>query len=152
VALSFWLGGQLFLVLVVRPVLARSLPERSQRTALTADLGRQFSPLAWASLGILVVTGWLLGTHRHVQWTALLATGSDYARILATKIVLVGIVLALTLVHGRSIGPRFAALARSGHASDRARTQHLARWSRVVSGLNLLLTFLIVFLAARLVP
>jgi|GEM_PF-505970 len=152
VALSFWLGGQLFLVLVVRPVLSRTVPDRAQRTALTATLGRRYSPLAWVSLGIMIVTGLLLGTHRGVQWTALPSWHAGYGRTLAIKMLLVGVVLALTVLHGRLIGPRLATAARAPHNPHDRAYQKLARWSRIVSSLNLMLTLVIVLLAARLVP
>ncbi|MCX2726387.1 CopD family protein [Thermomicrobium sp. 4228-Ro] len=152
VALSFWLGGQLFLVLVVQPVLRLTVPDRAQRLALTATLGRRYSPLAWVSLGIMIVTGLLLGTHRGVQWTALLSWNPGYGRTLAIKMLLVGIVLVLTVLHGRLIGPRLAVAARAPHNPHDRGYRQLARWSRVVSSLNLMLTLVIVLLAARLVP
>ncbi len=152
VALSFWLGSQLFLVLVVRPTLERTVAERRQRTVLTAAFGRYFSPLAWASLAILVVTSWLLGEHRGVVWTALLTAEGSYGRILAIKMGSVALVLALTLVHGRAIGPKLAALAQSSDAIHGQHSTRLVRLSRAISTANLVLTLLIVLLAARLVP
>ncbi len=152
VALSFWLGSQLFLVLVVRPTLERAVSERRQRIVLTATFGRHFSPFAWTSLAILVVTGWLLGQHRGVVWTALLTAQSPYGRTLAIKMGLVVLVVGLTLLHGRAIGPKLAALAQSTDAVARQRYTRLARWSRVISIANLAVALLIVLLAARLVP
>lgn len=150
VAMAFWLGGQLFLIFVVRPILRREL-DRPQQTTLTAALGRRFSPLAWTSLGILVITGWLTGEHRGVVWSSLLAPHSTYGQILAAKIALVGLLLLLTPVHSRLFGPRLAALAQSPVPADRQRYHRLLRLSLVVSALNLLLTLAIVFLSARLV-
>uniref|UniRef100_A0A7C5VW11 DUF4149 domain-containing protein n=1 Tax=Thermomicrobium roseum TaxID=500 RepID=A0A7C5VW11_THERO len=150
VAMAFWLGGQLFLILVVRPILRREL-DRPQQTTLTAALGRRFSPLAWVSLVLLIVTGWLTGEHRGVVWSTLLEPRNTYGRILATKMLLVALLLLLTLVHGRIFGPRLAALAQSREPADRQRYHRLLRLSVVVSALNLLLTLAIVFLSARLV-
>ncbi len=150
VAMAFWLGGQLFLILVVRPVLRREL-DRPRQTALTASLGRRFSPLAWTSLGLLVVTGWLTAERRGVIWSTLLEPKNTYGLILATKMLLVAILLALTLIHGRIFGPRLAALAQSPAPSHRQQYQRLLRLSIIVSTLNVVLTLVIVYLSARLV-
>ncbi|MCX7624023.1 MAG: DUF4149 domain-containing protein [Thermomicrobium sp.] len=152
IALAFWLGGQLFLFLVVRPVLRAAIPDRVTRVELTAALGHRYSPLAWLSLGVMVVTGWLLGVHRGVDWFALLAWRDGYGRVLATKMVLVGLVLALTLAHGRLIGPRLARSTRTATTAGGERASSLGRWSIAVSVANLVLTLAVVLLAARLVP
>ncbi len=150
VAMAFWLGGQLFLFLVVRPVLRQEL-QRTDQTRLTATLGRRFSRLAWPSLGVLVVTGWLTGEHRGVQWSTLPFSSSWYGHLLLAKMFLVALMLGLTLLHGRYLGPRLSALAASSDPLARQRYRALLQRSILVSTLNLLLTLLVVLLSARLV-
>lgn len=148
--MAFWLGSQLFLFLVVRPALRRHL-DRPQQTQLTAALGRRFSPLGWGALLLAILTGLLTAERRGVQWLALLQGSSAYAHFLLIKMLLVGLVVLLTLLHGRLIGPQLSALASLPDPATRARYQRLRRLSVTVSSLNLLFTLIIVLLSARLV-
>jgi putative copper resistance protein D len=84
VAMAIWLGGQLFLFLVVRPVL-RSELDRPTQTRLTAAFGRRYSPLAWISLIVAILTGFAIGEHRGVAWSALVSFPSAYGTLLIMK-------------------------------------------------------------------
>jgi len=76
---------------------------------------------------------------------------SAYGTILIMKITLVALILVLTLLHGRFIGPQLTELARSPDPRDRQRYRQLLDLSVLISIANLLLTLLIVLLSARLV-
>lgn len=148
-----WIGGQLFLVLVVLPVLRGTLPP-PQRMLLVAQLGRRFAVLSWIALALLVVTGFLNGERRGVAWEALPTAGSTYGQVLFAKLCLVAVVIALTFLQGQVLGPRMTCLAAqaAGNSSeDEARRRRLARLSAIGSVTNLLLNLVIVYLAARLV-
>lgn len=153
VAAIAWVGGQLFLVLVLLPVLRRALP-RAQRTLIVAQLGQRFAVLSWISLGLLLVTGFLNGERRGVAWESLPAAQSTYGQVLFAKLCLVAAVLLLTLLHGQILGPRITRLASAASSDGPDAETHqrrLARLSIIVSGMNLLLNLAIVYLAARLV-
>lgn len=148
-----WIGGQIFLVLVVLPVLRGALPS-PQRTLLVAQLGRRFAVVGWLALGLLIVTGFLNGERRGVAWESLPAAQSTYGRILFAKLCLVAVVIAMTFVHSQILGPRMARLAAQAAGNDPQAETHrrrLARLSAIVSASNLLLNLVIVYLAARLV-
>jgi len=151
-AAMVWVGGQFFLVFVVVPVLRSALPP-PQRTMLIAQLGRRFAVVSWLVLAVLVLTGYLIGARRGVDWASLPTAKSVYAQVLAAKLWLVGLVIVLTAVHGLVLGPRLTRLAAqaAGNSSEaEARRRRLARLSAVVSATNLLLNLVIVYLAARL--
>lgn len=153
VAAIAWIGGQLFLVLVVLPVLRSALPS-PQRTLLVAQLGRRFAVLSWIALALLVVTGFLNGERRGVAWESLPAAQSTYGQVLFAKLCLVAVVIALTFLHGQILGPRMTRLAAqvgSDGPLAEAQRRQLARLSAIVSVTNLLLNLAIVYLAARLV-
>ena len=85
-AMAFFVGGQLVFGLAVVPVL-RSDPDR-ERTRMRA-VARRFGYGSLVALGVLLVTGWALASHYDL-WSS---------STLQWKLTLVGLVVALTLVH-----------------------------------------------------
>jgi len=53
-----WIGGMLFIALVLVPV-SRRLGDASLRTRLVQETGRRFRTIGWHALALLVVTGLL---------------------------------------------------------------------------------------------
>ena len=151
-AAMIWVGGQLFLVLVLQPVLRRELPA-AQRIQLVATVGRRYGYISWTALALLVITGFLNGVHRHLQWTALPTADSPYAHTLLVKLGFVALVLILTVLHGQVVGPRLTRFAAStgSNPSTAASYRRTLRLSIVITSMNLLLNLIIVFLSARLV-
>lgn len=149
-----WIGGMLFIVLVLMPVLRSALPT-TERTLLFARVGRRYGTLSWISLTLLVVTGFLNGERRGIRWTHLL--DSDYGQTLALKLLLVAIVIVITLIHAIFFGPRITALAERARILDvdgtagSSDSKRLQVASIALSAVNLLLNLIIVLLAASLV-
>ena len=148
-AAIFWVGGQLFLVLVMLPVLRRELSD-SERTRIAAGAGRRFSVLSVGALAVLVVTGLLNAAVHGISWPIL--SNTAWGHVLAAKAALVALVIVLTGVHGVYYGRRLERLA-TGMANDGGglrRRQVLQRQSIRISAANLALNLLIVGLAAWL--
>ena len=149
-----WIGGQLFIVLVLVPIMRSALPA-NERTLLFAKVGQRFAVVSWVALALLVVTGFLNGERRGIAWGRLLA--SSYGQRLAIKLGLVALVIVITLVHALYYGRRLTALAeqaRDAAAVDEAdarERRRLQRASIALSAVNLLLNLAIVLLAASLV-
>ena len=149
-----WIGGQLFIVLVLLPIMRTALPA-NERTLLFARVGQRFAVVSWVALSLLVVTGFLNGERRGILWSRLLA--SSYGERLAIKLGLVAVVIAITLVHALYFGRRLTVLAE--HARDAGTVdeaagrerRRLQRASIILSAVNLLLNLAIVLLAASLV-
>jgi putative copper export protein len=93
----------IFFSLVVMPALRHGLPP-PQRQELIRALGRRYRVLGWTSIGVLLATGPLLAWRHGVVWS------SGFGQLLSLKLVLVGIMLALTVLHDLSMGPRGAQL------------------------------------------
>jgi uncharacterized membrane protein len=148
-AAIFWVGGQLFLVLVVLPVLRQELAE-AERVRIVARAGRRFAMLSAAALAVLLVTGPLNAIDHGISWSILRDT--TWGHVLAVKAALVFIMLLLTTAHGVYFGRRLeqlGAIAGQDPASA-ARRAVLQRQSIRLSALNLLLNIVIVGLAAWL--
>ena len=148
-AAIFWVGGQLFLVLVVLPVLRQELAE-ADRVRIVSQAGRRFAVLSTIALGVLLVTGPLNAIKHGLSWSVLRDT--QWGHLLIAKVLLVIIMLCLTGVHGANHGRRLERLGAASDATpaDRERRRKLQRQSVRLSAVNLLLNLLIVGLAACL--
>jgi uncharacterized membrane protein len=115
-----WIGGMLFIALVLVPV-TRRLGDQALRTRLVHDAGMRFRTVGWIAIGVLVVTGalnlWmhpvLLSSHRF-HW----------------KLGLVVLAVVLSAFHDFVLGPR--AGAPGADPSARVRASWVARINVVV--------------------
>ncbi|MBB6121658.1 DUF2269 family protein [Nocardiopsis algeriensis] len=105
-----WVGGQLAVSLVVRPLAARSLDDKNRATMLTA-VGKRFGVLTMAVfLPIQLITGTLLAWGAGVTWESLAEPG--YGRILVAKLLLFCLVMAAASSHGIASSKGHPTLAR----------------------------------------
>lgn len=145
-----WVGGQIFLAAVVLPVARLELDE-GQRARVSGQMGRRFATLSSAALALLIVTGALLALLHGVSASMLVVT--TWGHVLLAKAALVGLVLALTVVHGAYYGRRLERLAESnasGKGADPACRRALRRQSARLSATNLLLNLIVVGLGVWL--
>ncbi len=147
-----WVGGMLFLALVVVPV-ARRLPP-AERGALFGALGRRFRAVGWACIALLIVTGLINSAFRGLTWGSLFSGqifGSVFGRILGVKLALVAVILALSVIHDFFLGP--ASVRALERAADMApeRVTTLRRHASWLARVNALLALLVIALAVALV-
>jgi uncharacterized membrane protein len=110
-----WIGGMVFLSLVLVPVLRRD-GVAAQRIVLFRTIAVRFRALVWGSIAVLLGTGLLLLLHRGI------ALGDDvttWPRVLLVKLTLVVLLLLLTLLHDVVVGPR---VSQTMEIPDTART------------------------------
>lgn len=143
VSATLWLGGMLFLVLAMVPVL-RKITDRTQYLALIHDVGVRFRWLGWISFGTLFLTGILNLLCRGYSLAEIFqgqVFRGSWGHTLAIKLVLFLGVLLLSILHDFVIGPRATRLGST-------RLNRMARW---IGRINLFLGLLIVYLAVVLV-
>lgn len=150
-AASVWVGGMLFLAVVVLPV-ARRKEFRDVSTALLGHVGYQFRLVGWVTLGLLVGTGLINLGYRGFGW-AHLADGSLWAGhfggALAIKLALVVAALTISAVHDFWLGP--SATRRMEAAPDQPGTARLRAAASWFGRINLLLALAIVYYAVKMV-
>jgi copper resistance protein D len=147
-----WVGGMLFLALVVVPVARKLQP--AERGVLVGAIGRRFRMVGWVCIALLIVTGAVNTSYRGVTWDSI-ASGqllaSDFGRLLAAKVALVVVMIVSSAVHDFAIGPASTrALGRkdADAAREAAALRRKASW---LGRLNALLALLVVALAVALV-
>lgn len=130
-AVAAWLGGALFLVLVLVPISRR--PEmRGGSLRLLSETGRKFRRVGWICLGLLVATGIFNLYMRGYRWEDVLDGDlfrGTFGRTLGYKLILVSAVLLLSAFHDFVIGPRAVAhLCRDPGSVEAKRARHCASW------------------------
>jgi copper resistance protein D len=155
-----WIGGMLFVALVVVPA-TRSLPP-SERAALFSTVGRRFRTVGWVCIGALLVTGVVNVAYRGVTWENLFTIalwGSPFGVTLALKLGVVAIMLGLSAYHDFVIGPRSVRLSsgpagRSAMASSDGRlaaAQRARRAASLIGRVEAILALIVLALAIMLV-
>ena len=100
-AAAFWIGGSLFLALVLIPGL-RASSLRDRMAELVTGIAQRFSWAAWTGFGLLVTTGVFNLIYRGMTVEGV-SSGefwrSWYGEVLAWKLILVLLILSLSGVH-----------------------------------------------------
>ena len=141
-----WIGGTIFLSVVLVPVLRRE-PFASQRALLFRTIARRFRVVVWGAIAVLLFTGPSLLHQRGISIT----DPSGWPMVLATKLGLVTTALLLTLIHDLILGPRVGQI-RQLPVEGRSRfDQALVLWSPWVARVSLALALVILLAAVMLV-
>jgi len=145
-AAATWVGGIIFLVVVVVPALRRAPNPELLREAVF-----RFRTVGWIAFAVLLATG-LYNLHvRGIGWSELTAPGyraSPSGKALLIKLASFAVVLVLQAVHDFSIGPRaLAALEQGSPEAQRLRKQ--AGWIGRVNGLITLVIVLCAVIVVR---
>ena len=98
---AIWVGGGLFLGVVLAPILKKTSMSLEERIALMITVGRRFNRIALPSLIILIITGLYSSQSLLSQPHLLLET--SYGSYLIIKIILVIAVIITFIVHIRII-------------------------------------------------
>lgn len=147
-----WIGGMLFISMVVVPVSRRLPPPGGVQ--LLREVGRYFRWVAWPAIILLVGTGilnaWQDGYLAALfQGTLLERVGG---RFLAAKVLLVLLMVLLSFLHDFVLGPQAAARELAARRSDPPGASLLARAARLrkatswLARLNALLALMVVLL------
>jgi len=137
-----WIGGMVFLSLVLVPVLKRE-PFAVQRGALIRAAALRFRVMVWISIGLLLTTGPLLAMRR--GWS--LGEADGWPAVLIVKLALVGILLMLTVAHDFFIGPRVGRILQTPEPLRTGHDRLLVAGSPWLPRLSLLLALAVLGIA-----
>ena len=108
-----WVGGSLFLAMVLIPVLRRFMPAPDQPPTepqlppdLLGNIARRFRVISWVCIVLLVATGlYILPTRYGIGFAEFFSLGGHFVANLQIKVALVAIVIWLSVIHDFVIGP-----------------------------------------------
>ncbi|HLW61586.1 MAG TPA: DUF4149 domain-containing protein [bacterium] len=146
-AACIWVGGMIFLALVVLPIL-RQREYRFVAGPLIRGAGVRFRWVGWMAVATLVLTGLANLRFRGYGWTQL-RDGSGwqgwFGHTLAAKLILVAAVVVISAVHDLVLGPVAA------EQLDTAAAQRLRRRAAWMGRVVLLFSIAVVALGVILV-
>ncbi len=105
----FWIGGMLFLTLVVAPFL-KTMPDPKDRSKVYQFVGKKYRRFGWAAIIILLVTGPIIlygiyGISPGMYFSSsTLSTGFGHALII--KLALVALIVISSFTHDFFFGPK----------------------------------------------
>ncbi len=109
VSAIFWVGGMLFITLVVAPFL-QSMPDPKDRSKVYQVVGKRFRFLGWIAIIILLITGpiVLYGLYGIAPPDIFRSSlhGTPIGRALSIKLTFVVIIVVSSLVHDFWLGPK----------------------------------------------
>ena len=122
VALTFWLGGIFVNAAVLEPSMGAISP--AERGKFMGAFIKRFAPLAWGSVVVVVITGFILAD-RMGGFVTLVGSGTRYGNLMLIKHILAAVLIAngayLSLVLGRkmaSFAAPPAAAAETGSGKE----------------------------------
>ncbi len=148
VAVAVWLGPQVFLFVAAIPAV-RLIEDPDVRLRVMRVIVTRFGWLAWAAMGVIVLSGISNLFQEADDFGHLWDTDFRYFQIFSTKMVLVGLTVLLTALHTFVIGPRQLRVQEEMR-SDSAEAARLRRVSIITSSLALLASIAVVYVAALL--
>lgn len=151
VSAAVWIGGMVFIILVVIPVL-RGSDYREIYTGVLHRIGVRFRLLGWVSLLMLTVSGVFNLLYRGYGVSDLQSGRlfqGEFGKILLHKLVLVAFALVISAVHDFWVGPKATGFSlRDPSSRESLRFRRIASW---LGRLNFVIALLIVALGVMLV-
>ena len=147
VSASIWVGGGIFLGVVLTPLLKRMPFSTEERLELMIKTGRRFNKIALPSLVILIATG-IYNSHLVLQSPEILFS-SSYGAFLITKIILVIALIVTFAVHIRVFSKDVEKKITERQIADNE-LQKLNRKGMILGETTVVLSVAILFFAALL--
>lgn len=141
VCAAFWIGGMLFLPLVMLP----AVRDNPQRVLILYKTGLKFRFYGWIVVALLLTTGLLNMHFRGIPWSMDFFMTTQYGKLMSVKLFLFAGILLVSATHDFLLGKQ--AVEQMMQGSDRMRK--IASWSGRIMLLLALAAALIGVLLSR---
>jgi uncharacterized membrane protein len=109
VAAIFWIGGMLFLTLVVAPFL-KTIPDPKDRSKIYQFVGKKYRFWGWVAIILLLVTGPVIMALLYGigpgEIHTVIFNGTPLGHALGIKLLLVALIVISSLTHDFFFGPK----------------------------------------------
>lgn len=149
---TLWIGGMLFLILIVSPFLKQS--DGPDSAHFYRNAGTRFRKIAWIGFGVFFVTGAFNLSYRGVKLTDFFRAewlSAPYGKLIVTKLALFFVILALSAIHDFWIGPAATRAAAEKTGDDPLDALRLRRSAARYGRVNFLLGLLMLALGVMIV-
>ena len=150
-----WLGGMLFMVMVMLPVARQAMREGDPGAGLEMlkDAASRFLPVAWTAMILLGLSGaYLAWEHWGIRPGVFFSDDGRFMQIMRVKTGLFMMVVLFSLIHDFWLGPKILEKLDAARAAGEVLPQSLARKVvRMTAGVNLLAAMSILVLAVWLI-
>ena len=150
-----WLGGMLFLVMVMLPIARQAMRSEVPAAGLEIlkDAANRFLPVAWTAMILLGLSGgYLAWEHWGIRPDVFFSDSGRFMQILQVKTGLFMMVVLLSLIHDFWLGPKILEKLDAARAAGEVLPQSLGRKVvRMTAGVNLLAAVTILVLAVWLI-
>ena len=140
-----WIGGMIFLSLVLAP-LVRGRKAAPEFMALFRSAALRFRPIVWMAMAVLLATGPMLLSLRSIHVTS----PASWPGIVTAKLALVALLLFLTLLHDLVFGPQISRVNVIPDSQRTAGEQVVFKTARWLPRLSLLVGLAVMIAAAML--
>ena len=147
VSASIWVGGGIFLGVVLAPLLKRMSFSIEERLELMIKTGRRFNKIALPALVILIATG-IYNSHLVLQSPEILFSTS-YGAFLITKIILVIALIVTYAIHIKIFSKDVEEKITAKQITDRE-LQKLTKQGMILGETTVVISVAILFFAALL--
>ena len=144
---SIWIGGSIFIGVVLVPVLKSHTKSLEELVALMVKVGRRFNKITVPAFGILIVTG-IYNSRRFLGDPAAILD-TTYGMILLVKIILVIATVATYAVHVRLLNADMERKITSGQGGN-LYIQSVRKKIIILGEIIVVLSIIILLLAAFL--
>tara|TARA_B100001765_G_C19446407_1_gene312499 strand:- start:74 stop:568 length:495 start_codon:yes stop_codon:yes gene_type:complete len=144
---SIWVGGSIFLGLVLAPLLKKLSFSIEERMNLMIKTGRRFNKIALPALVILIATG-IYNSHLVLQSPEILFSTS-YGAFLITKIILVIALIVTYAIHIKIFSKDVEEKITAKQITDRE-LQKLTKQGMILGETTVVISAAILFFAALL--
>ncbi|HVN15047.1 MAG TPA: CopD family protein [Anaerolineales bacterium] len=136
-----WVGSLVAIAVLVLPVAQKTLPSVEQ-LAFIKGIQQRLEPVAWFSIGILVVTG-LFQMSSNPHYNGFLATSNQWSLAILTKHVLVILMIVVSAIYTWDVLPTIRRELLRPEKIDSARLAKLQKQETFLLRANIVLAVLI---------
>jgi uncharacterized membrane protein len=140
-----WIGGMMFLSLVLAPLMRRESAS-PEFTTFFRSCARRFRVVVWLAMGTLLATGPILLSQRNID----VMNPATWSPIVNMKLGLVALLILLTLLHDLAIGPWASEVSLIPESARTRREHNLVRTARWLPRLSLLIALAVILVAVVL--